>query len=497
MPRRALMVGLVAMCQCAFGCAGDDDTSADSGSDDDVTDDDSVADDDASDDADDDTWPPLPGDDDPVDPWAGLSPSGLPVGEILGMATQMNDDLGDRPERNFEIEKLVESGLLRLRASVDWGDVEPAQDAWEWEQADAYVDLIVGSGLRFDGRVCYGIDWARPDGDDSAMDPADFADYAGAVAGRYCDDIKSWEVWNEENHRRFWKPEPDPDAFGALMKATYVAVHDACPDAQVVFGGMSCLEDDIFTEGLYYFLERVAQAHPDIADYFDVLAIHPYTFLQQPSPEMSIGDPVDGIWPSMAGQVEIARRRLETIGGAGKPIWLTEWGWPSLLIGQEWQARYYDRGALLMIAQGVEALDWYTFYDGDGGATIPTEDHFGLFTSPAFEGGPREKPVYRHALALSTILGASRYAGDLAPALDLPPGAYALGFVEEETGARIVAGWTAERQATATLDLPAPPNAPAHTVYSDEGEVLAEGNGAVSLTLGNGVQYVRFDAEGR
>jgi len=104
---------------------------------------------------------------------------------------------------------------------------------------------------------------------------------------------------------------------------------------------------------------------------------------------------------------------LPVLGVQTKPIWLTEWGWPSLIIGWTRQAAYFARGALEAISEGVEALDWYTFWTEMAWGFPPTEDYFGLYTYPHDENGPEEKPAYRVAITLSQVLATSRFAGDL------------------------------------------------------------------------------------
>jgi hypothetical protein len=478
-----LLMALLAACAQSGGDEAADDAAAD-----DDNDHDPSVDDDNDDDNDNDASPP-------DDIWANLTPQGLPVSEIMGMATQMYDGPDDNPDRDFEIAKLLEAGLFRLRASIDWPDVEPQQDAFTFDHSDPFVQLVTDAGLQFDGRLCYGVDWAAPDDNDNAILPADFADYAGHVAEHYCGVIDSHEIWNEENLERFWQPAPDPEHYGALLKATYTAVHAACPGAKVVWGGLSCFDETVPAHGLYYFIEQVYQAHPDIADYFDVLAIHPYTFLQTTSPEWRWTDGGDvEFWPGMPGQIRVARERLAAIGAAGKPIWLTEWGWPSLIIGDQRQADWLARGALLSIAAGVEALDWYTFYDREGGSFPPTEDYFGLFTWPGAPEGPQEKPAFRAARGLSIALGDMRFAGDLSAALGLPIGVYGLAFMDEESGRIALAAWDGRYQQTQTLNLPPPASADRYETLDEAGVLTAEGNVGppLSLELTNQVVYVLF-----
>ncbi len=430
-----------------------------------------------------------------ADPWAGLTPSGMRVGDVLGMATQMYDGPRASPERDFEIQKLVSSGWKRIRISIDWGHVEPAQDQFTWERTDPFIAMLTAAGLQVDGRLSYGVDWAAPDEDDSAIEPADFADYGAHVAAHYCGVVDSWELWNEQNIRRFWQPEPDPDRYGAILKATYVAIHAACPTAKVLIGGLSCFDQYTFHEGLYYFVEAMHAAHPDIGQYFDALAIHPYTFIQTTSPEWSWQGEKQELWPDLPGQIALARQRLAAVGAPGKPIWLTEWGWPSLIVGKSGQAKFLARAALLALAAGVEDLDWYTFFDKEPGDDFPpTEDYFGLFTWPGAEGGPTEKPAWKAATALSRVLGTSRFAGDLGEALGLPEGAHALAFVDESDGHHTLAAWDAVPDRTTPLTVPAPRGAAGHVCVTDLGQPGCEpGSGDAEVTLTDRALYVRFD----
>lgn len=429
------------------------------------------------------------------DPWSQLAPRGLPVGRVLGMATQMYEGPNPSWERDFEIAHLLESGLRRIRISIDWPRVEPAQDQFEWTNTDSFIALLTSAGLQVDGRLSYGVDWARPDGNDSAILPEDFADYAAHVAEHFCGVIESYELWNEENLKIFWKPVPDPDRYGAILKATFTAVHQACPGAQVLIGGLSGFDQYTFDPGLYYFLEAMHAAHPDIGQYFDALAIHPYTFLQTTSPEWSWQGDDRELWPDLPGQVALARQRLERIGAAGKPIWLTEWGWPSLIIGKAGQAAFFTRGALLAIAAGVEALDWYTFWDREGGSFPPTEDYFGLFTWSGASDGPHAKPAYRAASTLGNVLATSRFAADLSAPLALPEGAVGLAFVDDEDGHVTFVGWDSVPERTTPLVLASPPRRHAYRCTSDLGDAACEPGTAssVSLELGARAIYVRFD----
>ena len=451
-------------------------------------------------DDDDETGAPAEGDDDDVtppdaDPWAGLSPTGPVVADVLGVSSHVYTGPDASWTRNFELEMLAGAGMMRLRRDFHWSAIEPADDDWHFERVDTLVDLAEEQGFRLDALLCYGVDWARTPGFDSEINPADFADFAGRVAGRYCGRIDTYEIWNEQNISRFWKPEPDPYHYGLLLKAAYQAIKRACPEAQVVFGGISSFDSHIFWLGMWNYLERVHREHPDIGACFDALAIHPYTLIQHTPPEdaVQMGDAL--LWPDLTTMIRIARDRLAAMHNEWMPILITEMGWPSLLISESDQAAWLARAVLLSLREGVEGYYWYTFWDGDGQASLPTEDHFGLFTYPYAEGEPRPKPAYRTARAVGDLLGGSRYAGDLSDALNLPEGVHALAFVEEDAGDATFAGWDARPGGETWLALPCPEGRRAYRVFDDEGLLLFEGSGEepLLLELTGHVLYVRFE----
>ena len=168
------------------------------------------------------------------------------------------------------------------------------------------------------------------------QNPADYADFIRFVAARYAGKVSAWEVWNEQNTRRFWPSGPSPAAYVPLLKAAYPAVKAADPNALVVFGGVS-QNDYSYIEGAY-----AAGAK----GYFDVMAVHPY-----PGPNAP-----EAVWHSE--RADRARRRSSGFRevrssmlarGDDKPIWLTEFGWSTTTteawgVTQAQQADYLTQG---------------------------------------------------------------------------------------------------------------------------------------------------------
>ena len=63
------------------------------------------------------------------------------------------------------------------------------------------------------------------------QDPQTYANFVGAVAGRYCGkSLKAIEVWNEQNLHYEWGNKPlNPGEYVQLLALAYNAIKAACP----------------------------------------------------------------------------------------------------------------------------------------------------------------------------------------------------------------------------------------------------------------------------
>jgi len=477
--------------------AGDDDTLDDDEIDDDTTDDDTLDDDLTDDDAgDDDTADDDTADDDttPVDPYEGLAPVGKYVDQLLAISSHISSSVNPSTTRDFEIEKLDDAGVGLLRTDFSWGAIEPTDNNWSFDGYDTMVGLLAAAGIKVDALLDYGVGWAMPGGSHDEIDPEVWADFNGTVAAHYADAIDMYEIWNEENTERFWQPAPNPAHYGELLKAGYTAIHANDDTAEVLFGGLSPFDIFIFGEHwIWNFLMRVHEEHPDICNYMDAMAIHPYTFLQQTSPEL----PVDfGLWAygNLEEMIDHARVLLDEIGCPDKPLYLTEIGWPHYLIGQARQGAYLARGLLIAAAKQVDAYFWYTFWDNEIHSMPPTEDTFGLFTWPGGEIKP--KPAYAALLAAHALLGESRFAGDLSAAMAWEQDLHALAFVADD--GRWTIGLWSSRASGGSVAMSVPLHSAcdgAWELYDQEGALLDSGvaaTGEVEADLSGNVVYLRF-----
>ena len=335
----------------------------------------------------------------------------------------MDQGTADNADRNFELATYKKLGGLRLREDFSWGTIEPKEGEWHFAGLDTQVALAKANGVSMVALLDYGVDWAMSDGTPNSIEPAVFGRFAGKVAEHFCADIKSYEVWNEENLARFWAPDPDPAHYGALLKAAYAAIKKACPTADVLFGGLCSMSTDKYLGKRWWFLDDLKISHPDICASFDILALHPYTFAQAASPEQDYALSPSLPLQSQPEMTHMAREKLAALGCADKAIWYTEMGWPSYDLSEEVVARFLARSVLLSLSDGVQGYYWYDFYDGEpitsGGR--PHENYFGLFGWPGDNVTPRrEKPAFKALSAINTLLGSAGFARDLSVLLGLP-----------------------------------------------------------------------------
>jgi hypothetical protein len=176
---------------------------------------------------------------------------------------------------------------------------------------------MVGTTPRWARRSGCGNLWCPP------ADPAAFGRFVTAVAERYGGDgsaIGAWEVWNEENHARWFLPRVDPARFGRVLTAATGAIREADPGATVLLGGLAPsmpgnperVMPDEFLEQLY---------DTGAMDDLDGVAYHPYSYPALPSQRTGTNGFID--------QAEAVRRVMVDHGDGDDRVWLTEFGFPT------------------------------------------------------------------------------------------------------------------------------------------------------------------------
>jgi hypothetical protein len=292
----------------------------------------------------------------------------------------------DVPPAQFSREQLAKL-LDRLKsdridvvsAGAHWSALRPAAppSAYQWGPLDNLVQLAGERGLLVRLRVAQTPAWLHPDltgvpPDDAAWYPpqgaaelAAWSTFLTDLTERYGSRILALEIWNEPNEPLFWKPSPDPVAYAAVLRASYLAVKKVAPQLTVTSGGLS--RNDLGYLSAYY---DAAQQYPDSSAnhwFYDQLGLHPYCGDRSPDlvdPKWRYSGPfgtVDGNFATMDQMVQIVATRE----GAPKRVWISEFGY-STRPSPPWTAGVPDTRRAYFLARAYARARDAGFVDGMG-----------------------------------------------------------------------------------------------------------------------------------
>ncbi len=225
-----------------------------------------------------------------------------------------------------------QAGANAVRIDIGWANLEPDAkggiDTAYVAQVDDYLQQADSRGLKViavvQGTPCWASsapenlrqgcagDWrGRGVAAYPPVKPSDYAEGAAYIAQRWAAKLAGLEVWNEPNNMTFLRSSNAPRDYALLLEAAYPTIKAAAPGLPVV-GGALVYSDRDFLEALY------AQG---IRGSFDAFSIHPYD-----NPRAA---PQYGPKYHFAEGVPWVRDGMVAHGDGDKPLWLTEFGWPT------------------------------------------------------------------------------------------------------------------------------------------------------------------------
>lgn len=243
-------------------------------------------------------------------------------------------------------------GFGWVKQQVRWEYAEPQPGAIQWQEMDSIVDVMNGNGINLMFSVVTSPPWTRPTLGGAGGPPEDFqlfANFLGAIAGRYCGRLQAIEVWNEQNLRREWEGFPlEPASYMDLLRRAYNAIKGVCPSMLVISGATTpagysdvAFDDIDYLRGMY---------QNGLKQYSDGIGIHPSGFANPPS--VTFQDWESGNYTAVShvnhrsfyflSTLRESRRVMEEFGDTAKRLWPTEFGWgstPSPFPGYEYEAR--------------------------------------------------------------------------------------------------------------------------------------------------------------
>ena len=238
-------------------------------------------------------------------------------------------------------------GFGWVKQQVEWKVFEPNPGDFQWGALDGIVNAANGAGINLLFSTVNSPPWAREPGFDASVggppqDPQTFANFNGALAGKYCGSaLKAIEVWNEQNLHYEWGNKPlNPGEYVALLARSYASIKAACPSMLVISGALTpaggngnlAMDDFAYLDGMFA---------AGLNNYADGIGAHPSGYNVPPSNTWETacaaiqvsGNSFNGAcdsphhsW-SFRSTMEGYRQRAVNAGGGNKRIWATEFGW--------------------------------------------------------------------------------------------------------------------------------------------------------------------------
>jgi len=279
-----------------------------------------------------------------------------------------------REEQDQSVTALADLQARWAKISVNWRYAEPVKGGSP--EGDAYlatvdraVNLLRARHIHVLADVNRSPEWASGNTDSAypPQDPADLGNFMHTMAAHFAGRVDAWQVWNEPNHPLPWPAGPSAADYVPLLKAGYAGVKQGAPGTPLVFGGLA------FSD--YAYLESAYAAEPNLGDYFDVMAVHAYSYKLPPE---AVKTGSDGRLTKDTFSAYSEIRKTLLAHGDDKQIWLTELGWATCAANTDWcldseqtVASYLTRAyALLKQAPYVHVALWYNlrndYWDNDG-----------------------------------------------------------------------------------------------------------------------------------
>jgi hypothetical protein len=245
-------------------------------------------------------------------------------GLIAGLSIALDNYQGNQACNLLKATRAT--GAAAIREDLDWSVVSPRRGARNWSAFDRIIGEAASWGLivlpLLDGRPS----WVRGPGDFNRA----FASFTATAVARYGPGGAFWrahpglasaapvwfELWNEPyliGPTRMTAP-----AYAQLVVAAVKAGRRANPVVRYLAEAENTYPRT--TGGLGNWIDDLFAARPDLGQYVDAFAAHPYA-----TPPPAPYDPSNPVL--QVGRVEAIHDRIVADDSVLAPIWITELGW--------------------------------------------------------------------------------------------------------------------------------------------------------------------------
>jgi hypothetical protein len=272
------------------------------------------------------------------------------------------------PLTDEDLDRMGRGEVGTLRLLINWQSIDPtaAADDYDWSAIDPIIVGAARNGIQPLPFVFGTPTWVAQDLDrnrcsddcllyaprsSAALDA--WRRFLGAAAARYgpggkiwaenpdlpAVPITTWQIWNEQNSKTFYLPDPDANAYAKLLVTAADSIRAQDPEAKILIGGMFGTPFGGETPSLtaWEFLDQLYEV-PEIAASFDGIGAHPYS----------------ARLPKVEEQLRLMRDEVVDAGDADAELWITEVGWSSGTDGNP-----LERGRSGQATRLREAMDYF------------------------------------------------------------------------------------------------------------------------------------------
>jgi hypothetical protein len=242
------------------------------------------------------------------------------------------------PDGDAGVKSASNLGVGWIKQQVDWNSTEYARGLYHWGELDHVVAEAQQSGLKILFSVARAPGFSRPEPVEEDGPPSNFSifrDFMFALSNRYRGNVAAYELWNEPNLRREWRGfDLSAEKFVELIKAGSSGVREGDPGAIIISGAPATtgIDDQINAiDDRVYLREMIAAG---VAGYVDAIGAHPYGAGNPPDERAT-----DATHIRSGFNTHHSFFFLDTLedyhailieSNIDKPIWVTEFGWPSI-----------------------------------------------------------------------------------------------------------------------------------------------------------------------
>jgi polysaccharide biosynthesis protein PslG len=242
------------------------------------------------------------------------------------------------PGGDAGIKSAANLGVGWIKQQIDWNSVEYARGLYHWEELDHLVAEAQKYRLKIMFSVARAPGFSRPAPVEEDGPPSDisiFRDFMNALSTRYRGRVSAYELWNEPNLQREWRGfDLSAAKFAELVKAGTEGVRAGDPNAIVISGApaVTGIDDKVNAIDDRVYLREMVQA--GVGDAVDAIGVHPYGAANPPDERAADATHLRSGYnnhPSFffLDTLEDYHQILSD-AKINKPLWVTEFGWPSI-----------------------------------------------------------------------------------------------------------------------------------------------------------------------